>query len=57
MTLRRAVDELVIEELLIRRHGSGTYTSRPKVARCLGRILPPNRAVRHVPSEHTPESG
>ena len=33
MTLRRAVDELVIEELLIRRHGSGTYPSRTKVAR------------------------
>lgn len=38
MTLRRAVDELVIEELLVRRHGSGTYTSRPKVARWLGMI-------------------
>ncbi|GAA1563482.1 GntR family transcriptional regulator [Kribbella sancticallisti] len=36
MTLRRAVDELVIEELLIRRHGSGTYTARPKVAKWLG---------------------
>jgi GntR family transcriptional regulator len=35
MTLRRAVDELVIAELLVRRHGSGTYTSRPKVARRL----------------------
>jgi GntR family transcriptional regulator len=38
MTLRRAVDELVIEELLIRRHGSGTYTSRPKMAKWLGMI-------------------
>lgn len=38
MTLRRAVDELVIEELLVRRHGSGTYTSRPKVAKWLGMI-------------------
>jgi GntR family transcriptional regulator len=36
MTLRRAVDELVIEELLLRRHGSGTYTARPKVAKWLG---------------------
>ncbi|MFC0628156.1 GntR family transcriptional regulator [Kribbella deserti] len=36
MTLRRAVDELVIEELLVRRHGSGTYTTRPKVAKWLG---------------------
>ncbi|WP_410786950.1 GntR family transcriptional regulator [Kribbella sp. C-35] len=35
MTLRRAVDELVIAELLVRRHGSGTYTTRPKVARRL----------------------
>jgi GntR family transcriptional regulator len=38
MTLRRAVDELVLEELLVRRHGSGTYTTRPKVARWLGMI-------------------
>ena len=38
MTLRRAVDELVIEEMLVRRHGSGTYTSRPKVAKWLGMI-------------------
>jgi GntR family transcriptional regulator len=38
MTLRRAVDELVIEELLVRRHGSGTYTARPKVAKWLGMI-------------------
>ena len=38
MTLRRAVDELVIEELLVRRHGSGTYTNRPKVAKWLGMI-------------------
>jgi GntR family transcriptional regulator len=38
MTLRRAMDELVIEELLVRRHGSGTYTARPKVARWLGMI-------------------
>lgn len=38
MTLRRAVDELVIAELLVRRHGSGTYTTRPKVARRLGLI-------------------
>ena len=36
MTLRRAVDELVLEELLVRRHGSGTYTSRPTVAKSLG---------------------
>jgi len=38
MTLRRAVDELVIEELLVRRHGSGTYTTRPKVTKWLGMI-------------------
>ncbi|MEV6287945.1 GntR family transcriptional regulator [Kribbella sp. NPDC051770] len=36
MTLRRAVDDLVIEDLLVRRHGSGTYTTRPKVAKWLG---------------------
>lgn len=38
MTLRRAMDELVLDELLVRRHGSGTYTTRPKVARWLGMI-------------------
>ncbi|GAB3410329.1 GntR family transcriptional regulator [Flindersiella endophytica] len=32
MTLRRAMDELVYEGLLVRRHGSGVYTARPKVA-------------------------
>lgn len=35
MTLRRAMDDLVLQDLLIRRHGSGTYTSRPKVSRRL----------------------
>ncbi|MBM7785690.1 GntR family transcriptional regulator [Tenggerimyces flavus] len=35
MTLRRAMDELVAEELLIRRQGSGTFTCRPKVVRRL----------------------
>lgn len=38
MTLRRAVDDLVLEELLVRRHGSGTYTSRPKVAKVLSMV-------------------
>lgn len=38
MTLRRAIDELVLEELLVRRHGSGTYTTRPKVAKLLGMV-------------------
>jgi GntR family transcriptional regulator len=35
MTLRRAMDELVLEDLLVRRQGSGTFTSRPKVSRRL----------------------
>jgi GntR family transcriptional regulator len=38
MTLRRAIDDLVLEELLVRRHGSGTYTTRPKVAKLLGMV-------------------
>lgn len=38
MTLRRAIDELVLEELLVKRHGSGTYTSRPKVDKVLGML-------------------
>lgn len=36
MTLRRAMDDLVLQELLVRRQGSGTFTSRPKVSRRLG---------------------
>lgn len=35
MTLRRAVDELVLDGLLDRRHGSGTYVAQPKVSRPL----------------------
>jgi GntR family transcriptional regulator len=31
-TLRAAIDELVREGLLLRRHGSGTYVSEPKIA-------------------------
>jgi GntR family transcriptional regulator len=31
-TLRAAVDELVREGLLLRRHGSGTYVAEPKIA-------------------------
>jgi GntR family transcriptional regulator len=38
MTLRRAMDELVVDGLVVRRHGSGSYTARPKVARWLGMI-------------------
>jgi GntR family transcriptional regulator len=33
MTLRRAMDELVDDGLLIKRQGAGTFTARPKVAR------------------------
>lgn len=35
MTLRRAVDDLILDELLVRRHGAGTYVTRPKMARQL----------------------
>ncbi|WP_328609323.1 GntR family transcriptional regulator [Amycolatopsis sp. NBC_00345] len=35
MTLRRAMDDLVLEDLLVRRQGTGTFTSRPKVSRRL----------------------
>ena len=31
-TLRAAIDELVREGLLLRRHGSGTYVAEPKIA-------------------------
>ena len=36
MTIRRAVDELVAEGLVERRHGSGTYITPPPFARLLG---------------------
>ena len=38
MTLRRAVDDLVADGLLERRHGSGTYVARPKTARRLALV-------------------
>ncbi|WP_214319982.1 GntR family transcriptional regulator [Nonomuraea sediminis] len=38
MTLRRAVDELVLEDLLVRRRGSGTYTTSPKLAKRLAMV-------------------
>ena len=31
-TLRAAIEELVREGLLLRRHGSGTYVAEPKIA-------------------------
>src|SRR5215203_984496 len=39
-TLRAAIDELVREGLLRRRHGSGTYVSEPKIA------LPDRKSTR-----------
>lgn len=35
MTLRRAIDTLIDDGLVIRRHGSGTYAARPRLARQL----------------------
>lgn len=35
MTLRRAAEGLIDEGLLVRRHGSGTYTTRPRLVRQL----------------------
>src|SRR5262252_10465515 len=35
LTIRAALDELVREGHLTRRHGSGTYVSRPKIAQPL----------------------
>jgi len=35
MTLRRAVEELVREGRLVRRHGAGTYVAEPKIAQGL----------------------
>lgn len=35
MTLRRAVEELVMEGRLVRRHGAGTFVAEPKIAQGL----------------------
>lgn len=35
MTLRRAIDELVLDGLVVRRQGAGTFVAAPKVARPL----------------------
>src|SRR5213594_1968991 len=35
LTLRAALDELVREGYLVRRHGSGTFVSEPKIAQQL----------------------
>lgn len=39
MTVRRAVEALVEEGLLVRRHGSGTYVRRPSVEQTFDRVL------------------
>lgn len=33
MTLRNAIDDLVRDGLLVRRHGAGTYVARPRIAK------------------------
>src|SRR4051795_3128941 len=32
LTVRAALDDLVRDEMLVRRHGSGTFVSEPKIA-------------------------
>lgn len=54
ITVRRAIDELVHEGLLVRRQGSGTFVSRPKVTQELGVLLSWTERMRELGFEpHT----
>lgn len=55
MTLRRAVDELVRDGRLVRRHGSGTFVAAPKIAASLhvSSFSDDMRRRGHVPHSRT----
>src|SRR5262245_66186616 len=55
LTLRAAVDELVREGYLVRRHGSGTFVSEPKIAQqlTLTSFSEDMRRRGMVPGSHT----
>lgn len=57
LTLRAAVDQLVQEGYLVRRHGSGTFVSQPKIAQQLALTSFTEDMVRRgmVPSSRTLE--
>lgn len=55
MTLRRAVEELIREGRLVRRHGAGTFVAEPKIAQGLA-VTSFSEDMRQrgaVPSSHT----
>ena len=59
LTLRAALDELVREGYLIRRHGSGTFVGQPKIAQqlTLTSFSEDMRRRGMVPASRTVESG
>ena len=62
LTVRAALDDLVREGYLVRRHGSGTFVSEPFATRSFGaqlrasRTLPSRLAFGARPRRRTPEA-
>lgn len=58
MTLRRAIDELVRDGLVVRRHGAGTFVAEPKISQPLAvtSFSEDMRRRGHVPSTRTLQS-
>jgi GntR family transcriptional regulator len=47
MTLRQALQLLVLKGLLVRRQGAGTYVAEPQIKRDVGRLVPFARGIAH----------